>query len=104
MSCRVLVSGATGFIGAAIARQLHAGGWTVRATGRAEEPQSDLFEYQPANLSYEQSLWPLLQDVAYVVHAAGLAHQFGDGARNTDAFYAANVQGTENIIRCAAGA
>lgn len=71
-----LVTGASGFLGAEVARQLAAAGWTVRSTGRTASPFHPVTNYIPCNLELTDTLPQLLSGVEVVVHCAGLAHQF----------------------------
>jgi nucleoside-diphosphate-sugar epimerase len=71
-----LVTGASGFLGAEVARRLAAAGWTVRSTGRTASPFHPVTNYIPCNLELTDNLPKLLDGVEVVVHCAGLAHQF----------------------------
>ncbi len=74
---RILVTGASGFVGRALTRSLAAVGYRVRAAAR------DSASIRPAELVEPVALpdlsrridWrPLLDDVDAVVHCAGIAH------------------------------
>ena len=104
MNGRVLITGATGFVGTAVAHCCERLEWEVRTIGRAAKPPKGLPDYRRANILDEESMRPVLKGVDCVVHAAGLAHQFGPAAGNRDAFHAVNVDGTEIVVRCAARA
>ena len=75
---KVLVTGASGFVGAAIAAGLAAQGHAVRAAARGPLPRGLLGKVEPAvlpDLAGPSDFGPLCADMEVVVHAAGLAHQ-----------------------------
>jgi UDP-glucose 4-epimerase len=76
VSERVLVTGASGFVGAALAKHLQRGGWQVRAATRSPErlPLSGAEVVALADLSGTVDWNPLLEGVEAVVHLAGIAH------------------------------
>lgn len=104
----VLVTGATGFLGGAVALDLHARGWRVVATGRRIEAgrrlEAEGIEFRAAELALARGqrggraggdvLDSLLSGCDAVVHCAALAAPWG---RRAD-FVAANVTATRNII------
>jgi nucleoside-diphosphate-sugar epimerase len=98
---RVLVTGASGFVGSAIASRCQEAGLDVRCTGRSKTLSERLVNYCPADLLDAGALPGLVAGVESVVHAAGLAHQFGQASRAADRFRAINVCATENVIRAA---
>ena len=98
---RVLVTGASGFVGSAIARGCQEAGLEVRCTGRSDKLPQRLVNYSPADLLDADALPSLVAGVEAIVHAAGLAHQFGQVNRAKGRFTAVNVCATENIIRAA---
>ena len=102
MNRLVLLTGATGFIGSALVPRFTAAGLQLRTTGRTAHQPQVLPGYVPADLRDTACLPGLLQDVDCVVHAAGVAHQFGAAARDMAAFTATNVTATENLVRAAA--
>jgi UDP-glucose 4-epimerase len=77
----VLVTGASGFVGAALAGALAARGFSVRAAARGPLPSRLAERVSPAPLpdlvasGLEDRFGVLLDGVEAVVHAAGLAHQ-----------------------------
>lgn len=94
----ILITGATGFLGSAIAHHCEEARLSVRTTGRRKQPVSPVPNYTPADLSFASHLSPLLQGVSTVVHAAGLAHQFGN-QQKTAPFHQVNVGGTRNVVQ-----
>jgi UDP-4-keto-D-QuiNAc 4-reductase len=103
---RILLTGATGFVGPTVARTLHSAGHQVRAAGR-RTPDHRLglvgwtsVPTQDACTDWSQALYG--NDV--VVHLAGLAHA---SSRKSDAaarMRTVNVQGTQALAEQAAAA
>ncbi len=100
-SPQVLVTGASGFVGSAIAAQCQAELLAVRTTGRSERPRANLPNYVTADLLNPVNLGVLLRNVTCVVHAAGLAHQFGKSRTNETAFMAMNTQAATSLAQAA---
>ncbi len=98
----ILVTGATGFLGRQIVRQCQAAGLKVRATGRALRAPDLHCDYHPANLCDPRTYPDLLVGARTVIHAAGLAHQFGRKANDRAAFVRINAEVTERLARTAA--
>lgn len=96
---QVLVTGANGFLGSEIVRQVVAENMPVRATDRHEDSLFPNVEYCQADILEPESLLPSLKDVDAVIHAAGLAHIFGRSDAETAPFRAINEQGTANVAR-----
>lgn len=74
----ILVTGATGFVGAAIANHLADTGHRVRAAARSPLPDRGHPGVEPTwlpDLAETDDLAPLVAGMDAVVHAAGLAHQ-----------------------------
>ncbi len=101
---KVLVTGATGFVGAAVARALMRAGWEVRVLVRtgsdrsnlqqsrcAKSPQGDLADV--AARSSERS-----QGAQALFHVAA---DYRLGARDPAPLYRTNVEGTRNILNAA---
>jgi UDP-glucose 4-epimerase len=77
---KVLVTGASGFIGKRLAAGLAAAGWQVRAASRRPEPAPTAGSIEPAllpDLARPADWTQLLEGVSHVVHLAGIAHAPG---------------------------
>ena len=97
-----LVTGATGFVGAAVARALVAAGWRVRVLVRAGADRgnlrhlaADIVEGDLADLS---SLERALDSCTGLFHVAA---DYRLGARDPEPLYRTNVDGTRNILSAA---
>ncbi|AWN16350.1 hopanoid-associated sugar epimerase [Salinisphaera sp. LB1] len=95
---RALVTGATGFVGSAVARAALREGWTVRATRRATSDLSALegldLEYAEVDLSDTAALAEAMRDCDAVFHVAA---DYRLWAANPDELYENNVEGTRRI-------
>ncbi len=98
---RVLVTGATGFLGSHIAEQLKHGGHDVVALVRGSSKTDDLkklgVELRQATLESGEGLDAAMRDIEAVVHCAGVVK-----ARSTGEFYAVNATGSDNLAKAAA--
>jgi dihydroflavonol-4-reductase len=99
---RALVTGATGFVGAAVARALAAQGWEVRVLVRAGSDLSNVLKLAVEVVEGD------LADVASLERALvgcrGLFHVAADyrlGAQDPKPLYRTNVEGTRNILNAA---
>jgi dihydroflavonol-4-reductase len=99
---KALVTGATGFVGAAVARALLGEQWQVRVLARRGSDRRNL-----KNLDVEISEGDL-GDLSSLERAAqgcdGLFHVAADyrlGARDPAELYRANVEGTRNVLNAA---
>lgn len=94
---RVLVTGASGFIGAHVARHLHAVGHEVIATGRDPTRLAMLsaagMHTRVGDLSRD-ALLPLVDGADMVIHCAALSSPWG----KRDRFLTANVLATERLL------
>ncbi len=96
---RVLITGATGFLGGAVARALHGGGFQVIATGRCERQGHALeqagLDFRACDLSADAAaVSRLTAGCNAVVHCAALSSPWGERS----AFESANVTATRHIL------
>jgi dihydroflavonol-4-reductase len=99
---RALVTGATGFVGAAVARALLREGWQVRVLVRSGSDRSNLqhhaLEIAVGDLSDRPSLDRALAGCAGLFHVAA---DYRLGVRDPRQLYSTNVEGTRNILLAA---
>lgn len=102
---RALITGATGFVGSAVARAAVRDGWTVRATRRATSDLSPLegldLEYAEADLADTAALSRAMHDCDAVFHVAA---DYRLWAADPDELYENNVEGTRRICEAARAA
>lgn len=103
MTGRVLVTGASGFVGRHLLGDLAAQGYRVRAAGRSTGAELPGVERAVIGDLGESIDWrPLLDGVEHVVHGAGLAH--ADGALSEERYQRVNTQATLALARAAQAA
>ncbi|HWW29209.1 MAG TPA: hopanoid-associated sugar epimerase [Steroidobacteraceae bacterium] len=99
---KALVTGATGFVGAAVVRALLAAHWQVRALVRRGSVRSNLrsldVEAVEGDLTDFDSLVRAAQGCAGLFHAAA---DYRLGARDPSQLYRNNVDGTRNMLTAA---
>ena len=99
---KALVTGATGFVGAAVARALSVAGWQVRVLVRAGSDRGNLqrlaVEVVEGDLADLSSLERALEGCSGLFHVAA---DYRLGARDPQALYRTNVEGTRNILNAA---
>lgn len=90
----VAVTGATGFVGAHLIRQLSKQGWDVRALTRRPQKMLDSgITWVPGSLEDGRSLAELMRGASACIHVAGAIK-----GRNRDDFARANIVGTEQVL------
>ncbi len=102
---RALVTGGTGFVGCHLVRALGAQGTEVRCLVRAESPRDNLagldVELAVGDLRDPASLKSAVAGCQVVYHCAADYRLY---VRRPAEMYAANVDGTDNLLRAAADA
>jgi dihydroflavonol-4-reductase len=100
-----LVTGATGFVGAAVARALAQAGHRLRLTARAASLTRNLrgldAEIVPLDLADPKTFAPALADVRYLFHVAA---DYRLWVPNVAAMRQVNITGTIELLRAAAAA
>ena len=96
---KVLVTGATGFVGSAVARCLVEAGFSVRALVRGKSPRAHLagldLDFFEGELRDRKSLERAVAGMRYVFHVAA---DYRLWARDPSEIFAANVEGTRNVM------
>lgn len=99
---RVLVTGATGFVGANLARALVERGDHVRvlrrATSRLDALNDVPVEYATGDILQPESLPAAMRGCEVVYHVAALSQYWRSGA---EAVYQVNVEGTRHVVQAA---
>lgn len=102
---RVLVTGATGFVGSAVARKLVGAGHDVRVLARASSNRQNVeglaLEVVVGDLTDRASLDAAMKGVTALFHVAA---DYRLWVPDPDRMYAINVEGTRNIMLAAAAA
>lgn len=101
---RVLVTGASGFVGGAVCRTLDEAGYRVRAAVRHDRP--GFAESRVVGDIHSQTQWnEALEGVDCVVHLAARVHVMEESSKHPlREFRRTNVEGTERLAREAAAA
>jgi len=96
---KVLVTGATGFLGGALTRRLYSMGWYITALGRnvskLKNLESEGMQVLQVDLKDKKNMSDVCKDQDIVFHCAALPSPWG----NFEEFYQANVIGTRNVIQ-----
>lgn len=100
---RVLLTGATGFVGKALFERMHRSGLRVRSAGRSDPGFADHIAIPSIDGATDWAR--ALADVAVVVHCAARVHVMDESAADPLAeFRRVNVEGTRALARQAAAA
>lgn len=96
---KTLITGATGFLGGALARRLHSMGWEVTGLGRNPEVlqqlESEGIKTVQVNIEDEPAMREACKDQEIVFHCAAFPSPWG----KYEAFYQTNVVGTRNVVQ-----
>ena len=96
---RVLITGASGFIGRVAVERLIEAGYSVRAATRDLRAFPSSIDIAAISVPIDAVDWkPILAGVDFVVHVAGLVHVAGQSAA-ADTFDSINRQTTKNLAR-----
>ena len=99
---KALVTGATGFVGSAVARALVRAGWQVRCLVRGASNRRNIeslpVEIAVGDLTDSSSLEPALTECQALFHVAADYRLWAPDPR---ALYRANVDGTDNVLAAA---
>jgi dihydroflavonol-4-reductase len=99
---KILVTGASGFVGSAVTRQLLDAGYSVRALVRKGSPRAHLagldVEFFEGDLRERKSLEGASAGMRYVFHVAA---DYRLWARDRSEIFASNVEGTRNLMEAA---
>lgn len=102
-TCKVLVTGATGFIGSALCGQLRAAGHTIIAAVRRSSGSPD--EVAIGEMNSFTNWRSVLAGCDTVIHLAARVHVMNDSTENPLALYrATNTEATLNLARQASHA
>jgi nucleoside-diphosphate-sugar epimerase len=102
---RVLVTGATGFVGRTLCELLVHSGYTVRAALRNEgKALSGAIERVMVGDVATADWTGALVGVDFVIHAAARAHVVRDSDSNSSVYFATNLEGTRRLASAAAAA
>jgi dihydroflavonol-4-reductase len=100
-AARILVTGATGFLGHSLVTQLANAGFSIRALVRAASETRQLrelgAELVPGDLREAGSISAAMQGCQYLIHAAGLFRFWGPARE----FERSNVEGTAYVLEAA---
>ena len=105
---KVLVTGATGFVGRELCRHLREKGHTVTGTTRDHSltvGPENIPLYHVQEFNNDMDWHPAVSGVDFVVHLAARVHQINDHAENPlSEYYRVNFNGTKTLAMAAAAA
>ena len=96
---KILVTGASGFVGSAVARKLVEAGFSVRALVRGTSPRAHLaglgLDFFEGDLRDRKSVESAIAGMRYAFHVAA---DYRLWARDPSEIFASNVEGTRNLM------
>lgn len=102
---RVLMTGATGFVGKHLCEYLLTQGTRIRAIGRKAEPDfsHENYEYHQIECIDGETNWDnLLNDIDVVIHLAARVHHKKDkGMKSLALYQETNLKGTQQLAKAA---
>jgi nucleoside-diphosphate-sugar epimerase len=102
---RVLVTGASGFVGTALCKALEQRGYSVRSAFRtARAPFDSCKSVVVGNIDGATNWGAALNGIDLVFHIAARAHHVGDSAQNAALYTQTNAEGTSRLAAAAAAA
>jgi nucleoside-diphosphate-sugar epimerase len=93
MSGPIAFTGATGFIGTSLLKELRRLDWKIRALTRKPRKDDENMEWITGDLHNRDALTQLVHGAEVVIHCAGVVR-----GRSWKDFFQTNVEGTENLI------
>src|SRR6267142_3925767 len=103
----ILVTGATGFIGRVLVKDLLASGHRVRVACRKSDPEyaecPDIELCNVGSIGPDTDWRPALHDIDIVIHLAGVAHVLEQSDHADEDFTNVNALGTKKLVEDVAG-